>query len=299
MAQSGPVSVLASVSGPMEVRLRDELVDRAALEVNIRPVKGLPGPSTKALVDSIESILAPILLLNRHPRSLIQLSLQTVSLPSTRYSKPFRTFTEASATAEDDDERVIDEDLASSESQPESVAEKAAAINAAVCSLVDAAIGMKAMVCAAGLAVLRASSADLQRVDAVVTGQQYRIVLDPTAEEERDAQATLCVAFAYGLDVGGEDGDVCYLDMAKGFVEEAQVRRRMFGALESVTDVCYASWTRQCRLRGLRAGAFCSSFGEAKKVDISETIEPVQCSTTTQPDPIHSLVTPLGSSHFL
>lgn len=283
----------------MEVRLRDELVDRAAVEVNIRPVKGLPGPSTKALVDSIDSILAPILLLNRHPRSLIQLSLQTVSLPSTRYSKPFRTFTEASATVEDDDERVVDEDLASSESQPESVVEKAAAINAAVCSLVDAAIGMKAMVCAAGLAVMKASSADLQREESSVTGQQYRIVLDPTAEEERDAQATLCVAFAYGLDVGGESGDVCYLDMAKGFVEEAQVRRQVSGGLKSLTDICYASWTRQCRLRGLRAVAFCISSGKAKKVGISETIEPMQCNMTRQADVIHPLATPLDSLHLL
>lgn len=43
IAFAGPVSVLASVNGPIEVRTRDELVDRATLEINIRPVSGPPG----------------------------------------------------------------------------------------------------------------------------------------------------------------------------------------------------------------------------------------------------------------
>jgi exosome complex component RRP46 len=205
----------------MEVRLRDELVDRAALEINFRPVRGLPGPATKALIDSLSSILTPVLLLNRHPRSLVQLSLQTMSLPSTRYSKPFRTFTEAESTDKDDDIRAIDEDLAGSDNQRESVVEKAAAINAAVCALVDAAIDMKAMLCAVGLAIMPSDVLDKDSMD----GQNSpRIVLDPTAEEERDATATLCIAFSFGEGMGGVDGDVCYFDMCKGYLDEEQVR---------------------------------------------------------------------------
>lgn len=214
--------MLASVSGPMEVRLRDELVDRAALEINIRPVRGLPGPSSKALTESLQSILVPILLLNRHPRSLIQLSLQTISLPSTRYSKPFRTFTESTSSVDEEEERVIDEDLAGYDSQTESVVEKAAAINASVCALMDAAVGMKAMICAVGLAVFQSRKSDEE--DMQLVEDQHRIVLDPSAEEERDALATLCIAFAYGEDFGGMEGDVCYFDMSKGFLDDNQVR---------------------------------------------------------------------------
>lgn len=206
--------MLGSVAGPMEVRLRDELVDRAALEINVRPIRGLPGPSTKALVDSLESVLKPVLLLNRHPRALVQLSLQTIGLPSTRYSKPFRTFAEPDAVTQDDEERVVDEELASGEAQPESVVEKAAAINAATCSLVDAAIDMKATICAVGLAIPSPSTN---------VPESLRVLLDPSAEEERDAQATLCVAFAFGEGSGGFDGDVCYFDMSKGFIDDEQV----------------------------------------------------------------------------
>lgn len=222
---AGPVVVLASVAGPLEVRLRDELVDRAAFEINIKPVRGLPGPSTKAIVDSLDSILKPVLLLNRYPRALVQLSLQTISLPSTRYSKPFRSFVESASNVDNDQEQTIDEDLAATEAQPESVSEKAVAINASVCSLVDSAIGLKAMICAVGLAILLPS---------VEASDDQRIILDPSAEEERDAQATLCVAFAYGQDGGGLDGDVCYFDMSKGFIEDEQVSHTTIASSTSI-----------------------------------------------------------------
>lgn len=230
----GPVTVLASIAGPQEVRLRDELVDRAALDINIKPVRGLPGPSTKALADTLFSILEPILLLNRHPRSLVQLSLQTIALPSTRFSKPFRTFTAESTShlSDDDnnDEKQIVDDHSSenAEAQHESVVEKAAAINASICALIDAAIGMKAMICAVGLAILPNSSED---------GKAARVVLDPSPEEERDAQATLCVAFAYGQDMGGPEGDVCYFDMSKGFLEDDKLDQAINLARSACTSI--------------------------------------------------------------
>lgn len=146
----------------------------------------------------------------------MQLSLQTMNLPSTRYSRPFRSFAETASLGNEDEERVIDEELANAEAQPESVVEKAAAINASICSLMDAAVGMKAVICAVGLAVLSSNTEE--------EGGMH-VVLDPSAEEERDAQATLCVAFAYGQDAGGTQGDVCYFDMSRGFLDDEQVRR--------------------------------------------------------------------------
>lgn len=53
IAFAGPVSVLASVNGPIEVRTRDELVDRATLEINIRPVSGPPGKLSLYEVDAL------------------------------------------------------------------------------------------------------------------------------------------------------------------------------------------------------------------------------------------------------
>ena len=35
--------MLAGVTGPAEVRLKDELADKAVLEVNVRPLRGVAG----------------------------------------------------------------------------------------------------------------------------------------------------------------------------------------------------------------------------------------------------------------
>ena len=40
---TGNTQVLASVSGPIEVRLASELPSRAALEIVVRPLVGIPG----------------------------------------------------------------------------------------------------------------------------------------------------------------------------------------------------------------------------------------------------------------
>lgn len=42
----GSTSALASFSGPIEVRLREELVDRATLEIVHRPLEGVGGMSS-------------------------------------------------------------------------------------------------------------------------------------------------------------------------------------------------------------------------------------------------------------
>ena len=97
-----------------------------------------------------------------------------------------------------------------SEFAGESVAEKAAQINAAICALLDAAIGMKGVICAVGVALMADST----------------IVLDPNAEEERDAIATLCLAYSFGQDCGGLDGDVCFIETGKGSFEEEEVRSK-------------------------------------------------------------------------
>ena len=48
---SNGISVLASVNGPLEVQRRDEIPDKAAVEVNIRPAAGVGGLWARNLDD--------------------------------------------------------------------------------------------------------------------------------------------------------------------------------------------------------------------------------------------------------
>ncbi|KAK4683880.1 exosome complex component RRP46, partial [Tremellales sp. Uapishka_1] len=75
----GPTSSLASVTGPIEVRLRDELIDRATLEIVHRPLDGVAATPSRALTTSLQSLLSPLLSLSAHPRSLIQIIIQNLS----------------------------------------------------------------------------------------------------------------------------------------------------------------------------------------------------------------------------
>ena len=83
----GEMEALASVSGPVEVRLAAEQPSRATLEVNVRPLSSLPGTESKALAASLRGLLAPSIILSRNPRTLIQLVVQSLTpSPTERFS---------------------------------------------------------------------------------------------------------------------------------------------------------------------------------------------------------------------
>ena len=83
----GEMEALASVSGPIEVRLAAEQPSRATLEVNVRPLTSLPGTESKALAASLRGLLAPAIILSRNPRTLIQLVVQSLTpSPTERFS---------------------------------------------------------------------------------------------------------------------------------------------------------------------------------------------------------------------
>lgn len=83
----GEMEALASVSGPIEVRLAAEQPSRATLEVNVRPLSSLPGTESKALAASLRGLLAPSIILSRNPRTLIQLVVQSLTpSPTERFS---------------------------------------------------------------------------------------------------------------------------------------------------------------------------------------------------------------------
>ena len=47
---SGPNTLVASFSGPIEVRIRDERLDKATLEVSHRPLDGMAGQSSSSII---------------------------------------------------------------------------------------------------------------------------------------------------------------------------------------------------------------------------------------------------------
>jgi len=126
------VHVLASVSGPIEVRLAVENSTKATFEVSVRPLASIPGTDSKALGATIKSSLAPSLLLTRHPRTLIQLAIQPLS-PSLVGSPNGVPPLHPGITA--------------------------ASINASSLALMNASVSMKGVVCA--VAVARASPEQL------------------------------------------------------------------------------------------------------------------------------------------
>ena len=69
-------SVLAAVNGPIEVQRRDELSDQAAIEVNVLAASGASSPRERWMESMIASVLREIILVQLHPRTLIQVTLQ-------------------------------------------------------------------------------------------------------------------------------------------------------------------------------------------------------------------------------
>ncbi|KAI5818888.1 ribosomal protein S5 domain 2-type protein [Pyronema omphalodes] len=76
--KSGLTTVIASVSGPMEVRAREELPDKAFIEVIVRPACGVGSTRERALEARLLSAISPIIIRSHHPRMCIQINIQLV-----------------------------------------------------------------------------------------------------------------------------------------------------------------------------------------------------------------------------
>ncbi|KAF9521793.1 ribosomal protein S5 domain 2-type protein [Crepidotus variabilis] len=81
----GNTSALASVSGPIEVRLAAEHPSEATFEVAVRPLSNVPATESKAIASAIRATLEPSLILTKNPRSLVQLVVQALS-PSAKHT---------------------------------------------------------------------------------------------------------------------------------------------------------------------------------------------------------------------
>lgn len=181
---TGPASALASFTGPIEVRIRDERVDRATLEVIHRPLDGIGATPSRALEDALRASFEPLLTLHRFPRSLVQLVVQnmtpgaapTTSPPSWSEDKVVSWPPSTPAPAS----------FASAPIGPSGgMAPRAAAFNAASLAALHAgSVGMRAVPLAIAVALL-----------------DGEFVLDPSAEEEALATARFGFGWAFGAGV--------------------------------------------------------------------------------------------------
>ncbi|WFD35347.1 exosome non-catalytic core subunit rrp46 [Malassezia cuniculi] len=173
----GSQTSMASVIGPIEVRLREEITDSATLQVTFVPQSGPVGISAKAVSADILGLFKAVVLLHHHPRTQIQVTVQTIST--------------APASSTGNLPLLLGPDAAPLAS------EIAASINAASMALLDGGIPMKATVAAVSLAVIDADKARRSLADK----NDLVIVVDPSAEEEALAQSTHVFAFAIsGID---------------------------------------------------------------------------------------------------
>ncbi|GAA5968435.1 hypothetical protein JCM11641_007636 [Rhodosporidiobolus odoratus] len=211
----GNVAVLASVTGPAEVKIRDELVDRATLEINVRPLRGVGGPHIKTAEQTLSALLAPLILLHLYPRALIQLTLQTTSYPNTAFNKPFSTDPSLSSSS------LLTDAKGKGRAMPRDVGagagEKAARINAAVMALVDAGVQCRGMLVAV----------------AVAYTEDEEMLLDPSPAEEQVASSVHVFAFSFGQGVGGVEGICVGLDSVGTFTED-----QLFDAEDLAQTAC-------------------------------------------------------------
>ncbi|GAA5964307.1 hypothetical protein JCM8115_006063 [Rhodotorula mucilaginosa] len=213
----GDVAVLGSVTGPAEVRIRDELVDRATLEVNVRPLRGQGGPGIKAIEATLTSLLTPLLLLHLYPRALLQLTLQTVSSPSTAFSLPTTTDPLLHSDSDSDSNPMKKgKGKGKARGVATGAGERAATINAAMLAFVDAGVQCRGMLVAVAVAYLpRPPPPDAKEEEG-----EEEMVLDPTPEEEELATSTHVFAFSFGVGVGGTEGTCVGIDSTGTFSED-------------------------------------------------------------------------------
>lgn len=119
--KSGITKVVCSVSGPLEAKIRDEIPTAATLEMVFRPIAGLTTTREAVLQDRVYCALSSVVMRNLHPRTLIQIVVQTIE------------------TGEPKEHNTL---------------ELAAGINAASVALLDAGIPLQGLVIAVSVAVV-------------------------------------------------------------------------------------------------------------------------------------------------
>lgn len=74
----GSTAVMCSVSGPVDVPIRDEKLDEATLEVVVRPAKGVSSTKEKLMENILRTAFEPVILGGMMPRTLVQIVVQVM-----------------------------------------------------------------------------------------------------------------------------------------------------------------------------------------------------------------------------
>lgn len=215
-------SSLASVQGPIEVRIRDEVTDGATLQVTAIPLKGQQGVAANSFaVGTMQKALRSVVLLERYPRTLIQVVIQTTD--EAKVATPLEYRREA-ATRGGGKAKALS--IRPQRPHPDaswSMAERATSINAAGLALIQAGISCSATVCAVSVAIVpqrvarltrkggkeRATAASSSEEDDDADSSSHAIVVDPEPFEEEQASSLHLFAFALaGRVLSCDDGQL-------------------------------------------------------------------------------------------
>ncbi|ORY25367.1 hypothetical protein BCR39DRAFT_544502 [Naematelia encephala] len=222
----GATAALASFSGPIEVRPREEQPTRATFEITHRPLEGVAATPSRALITTLEAVLAPLVRTDQYPRSLLQLVVQSLSpspqaplstsysATSTSSSSTSHTWPPPDTSSEDeDDDGYIVQETDSAPMGGTTFASRAAAINASTLALLDAgSISMRGVPVAVSLALVPLPP---KQVISAVNGDgsggggdgDGRIVVDPSLEEESRSRARFGFGWAFGEGLAGARQD--------------------------------------------------------------------------------------------
>eukprot|EP00299_Pterocystis_sp_00344_P009724 c4185_g1_i1.p1 GENE.c4185_g1_i1~~c4185_g1_i1.p1 ORF type:complete len:225 (-),score=53.74 c4185_g1_i1:104-778(-) len=77
--KNGDTTVIASVSGPRQAKQHQELVDRAAVQVIVKPKSGIPGGAEREMERTLRLAFEYVIITTLHPRTLIQIVIQIIT----------------------------------------------------------------------------------------------------------------------------------------------------------------------------------------------------------------------------
>lgn len=257
----GDEQALASLNGPIEVRIRDELTDRATLEITHIPLDGVAGITSSAFTTSLIKIFTSVLLLAHYPRSLISITLQSINRPPAQ-----RTFPPAFLSALNKPVSTFKrQTIRPNAPHPDasmSVAERASLINAAMGSILSAGVPASATIVAVSIAILprriaralrrggdgRGESSAGDEMDQDDAEDASTILVDPDLMEESYALSRHLFAFACsGHRIDGDNQQQASIDQDEDEDEDDGTEAKLV-MVDSSGAVDFATYRASIRL---------------------------------------------------
>ncbi|QSL66652.1 hypothetical protein MERGE_001035 [Pneumocystis wakefieldiae] len=139
MYLEGPNKVVCSVVGPSDIKIREDALGEAVLDVMIRLDTGSPGAKERLMEQTIWKTVSPMIIRTIYPHTLIQIVIQVVSSERSENTAPLL----------------------------------AAMLNATCIALIDSGISMLSTFSAVSLAVLKNKDAST-----IITSPSFKILSD-------------------------------------------------------------------------------------------------------------------------